>query len=495
MPNHPYIKKVMEIYETYCSTDITEYPDNPDVITNKFNKKELNKLKKEFIKINELIENDIPSLSSILSLEIDDYIKKEIVEKFILFIQTDKNSYEFFEIRDSINKDINKYNVSNNVKQDEEEILGILKMPSKKRKINSESSILRDKIKSLDTSEGNKDIIMKKLDKFEDMSKTDSEYHKLKEYMDKVSNIPFNKYADTNVTHESLKEAKNLLDKHVMFNYEAKDEIMNFLINNSNHCISLYGLPGTSKSTLIQKGLSEALKRPMRVISLGGKKDAAYLTGHSYTYEGAVCGRIIDILIETKVMNPIIYFDELDKITGKAINGVLTHLIDPSQNFDFHDNYFSGLSFDLSRVLFVFSYNDKSELDLVVSDRIKHIEVKTLDTKQKTEVLKTIIVPKSLKQYFGSDNVNIIFEDECLNYLARQYEGEGMRGLIKDIDHIISRIKILYFLRNSNDKEIVKLKYNTLKLDFDNNIIINSDIIKKYFELNDKQKTYNSMYL
>ena len=91
-----------------------------------------------------------------------------------------------------------------------------------------------------------------------------------------------------------------------------------------------------------------------------------YFGGHSYTYEGSTWGKIVEILVKSKCMNPIIYFDELDKVSdtpkGEEIIGILTHLTDTTQNSKFHDKYFSELDFDLSRCMFIFSYNDESKI-------------------------------------------------------------------------------------------------------------------------------------
>ena len=101
---------------------------------------------------------------------------------------------------------------------------------------------------------------------------------------------------------------------------------------------------GNGKTTLVKEGIAKALNRPFAFIALGGASDSAYFDGHCYTYEGSQPGRIINILQECKCMNPIIYFDELDKISdtpkGEEITNFLCHLIDYSQNNCFHDKYF-----------------------------------------------------------------------------------------------------------------------------------------------------------
>ena len=112
--------------------------------------------------------------------------------------------------------------------------------------------------------------------------------------------------------------------------------------------LALQGPMGNGKTTLVKEGIAKAINRPFAFIALGGASDSAFFDGHSYTYEGSHWGRIIDILIESKCMNPVIYFDELDKVSethkGDEIIHLLTHLTDPSQNSLFQDNYFPGSS-------------------------------------------------------------------------------------------------------------------------------------------------------
>ena len=118
------------------------------------------------------------------------------------------------------------------------------------------------------------------------------------------------------------------------------------------------------KTSLAKKGIANCLKdengvsRPFAFIAIGGSSNGSTLDGHNYTYVGSTWGRIADILMENKCMNPIIFIDELDKVSktehGREIIGILTHLIDPTQNDVFEDKYFAGINLDLSKALFIF---------------------------------------------------------------------------------------------------------------------------------------------
>ena len=129
--------------------------------------------------------------------------------------------------------------------------------------------------------------------------------------------------------------------------------------NSGGNVLAIQGPMGNGKTTtLIKEGISKSLNRPFAFIALGGASDSSFFDGHCYTYEGARWGRIVDILHKCKCMNPIICFDELDKVSdtskGDEIINMLIHMTDSSQNKEFHDNYFPGVDIDLSKVLFFF---------------------------------------------------------------------------------------------------------------------------------------------
>ena len=119
------------------------------------------------------------------------------------------------------------------------------------------------------------------------------------------------------------------------------------------------GPMGNGKTTLVKEGIAKMINRPFEFISLGGATDSCYLDGHSYTYEGSIPGKIVDIVKKAKCMNPVIYFDELDKVSetpkGEEIINLLIHLTDFSQNDHFIDKYYNNIPIDLSKALFIFS--------------------------------------------------------------------------------------------------------------------------------------------
>ena len=205
-----------------------------------------------------------------------------------------------------------------------------------------------------------------------------------------------------------MENAKNTLDKAVYGLNDAKMQIMQMmgqLITNPSSigtAIAIQGPMGTGKTTLVKEGISKILNRPFAFIALGGATDSSFLEGHSYTYEGSTWGKIVQILVDSKCMNPVIYFDELDKISdtpkGEEIAGILTHLTDTSQNTQFHDKYFAEIDFDLSKCLFIFSYNDESKINPILRDRMYRIHTKGYDKKQKTIIANDYLLPTIREQ-------------------------------------------------------------------------------------------------
>lgn len=218
-------------------------------------------------------------------------------------------------------------------------------------------------------------------------------------------------------------------------------------------------------NTALVKSISEALDRPYRTINLGGESDSSLLTGHGFTYVGSCPGRIIEILRETKCTNPIILFDELDKVSethhGKEIIGNLIHLTDTTSNNKYnYDKYFAGLEFDLSNVLFIFTYNDPNKVDKILADRLFKIKIENYTFEEKLEITKTHIIKTVLDQYkFKYDE--IVFEQDTIYYIVESSKSDqGMRDIKRKFEIIISRINTL--LLTDPTENIVRLKYKSL---------------------------------
>ena len=186
----------------------------------------------------------------------------------------------------------------------------------------------------------------------------------------------------------------------------------------------------------------------------------------------------MDILIQTKVSNPVIFFDELDKVSqsekGNEIIGILTHLTDTTQNTQFHDKYVSELEFDLSKCLFVFSYNDEQLVNPILKDRMFTIDIKGYDTDDKIVIARDYLIPEISKEYRMPD---ISWKVDIISYVIERTESElGVRNLKRSLETIYSKLNLERIL----EKNV--------------SVTLTPDKIDEWFPKL-KTESYSSMYL
>lgn len=253
-----------------------------------------------------------------------------------------------------------------------------------------------------------------------------------------------------------MKTMNEILDTSVYGHIKAKRQIERIIgqwINGdiTGYCFGFEGPPGVGKTSLAKKGISCCLKdddgiaRPFAFIAMGGSTNSSTLDGHNYTYVGSTWGRIVDILMDTKIMNPIIFIDELDKVSktenGKEIIGILTHLIDQTQNDSFQDKYFNGINLNLSKALFIFSYNDAELIDKILLDRIHRIKFDHLTNHDKLVISRNFILPEIYKKMGLTDMIEI--SDDTIEYIIENYTAEpGVRKLKELMFEIVGEINL-----------------------------------------------------
>jgi ATP-dependent Lon protease len=151
-------------------------------------------------------------------------------------------------------------------------------------------------------------------------------------------------------------------------------------------------------------------------------------------------------------MNPVIYFDELDKISdtprGEEIAGILTHLTDTSQNSEFHDKYFAEINFDLSKCLFIFSYNDESKVNPILKDRMYRIKTKGYSGKEKTAIANNYLLPKIREQVKFNDG-DIIIPDNILSYINDTHcnKEDGVRNMKRCLEIIHTKLNLYRLMK------------------------------------------------
>ena len=368
-----------------------------------------------------------------------------------------------------------KVSVNQKYTNDEQKYLNNLNSADKNVLINLDNSIcsiqndsvpLRFKILKSNIDNRIKYILLTKLEQFQQMNEDHGEYFKLKHWIHSISLIPFNQYVSLPITFNSslsdiqqfMRQTKDILDQTVYGHNNTKQQFLRIIaqwISNPSshgHCIGIQGAPGTGKTSFVKEGISKALGLPFGFISLGGSSDGSFLEGHSIAYEGSTYGKIVEILMKTQCMNPIIFFDELDKVSitkkGEEIIGILTHLTDNSQNNSFTDKYFSEIDLDVSRALFIFSYNDESKINPILKDRLITLHVNGYTDEEKINIAYHSLIPKILCSYgFHKDSIRFSNEIilEMINLIPKE---EGIRNLKRAIECIISWLNMSKYMSN-----------------------------------------------
>jgi ATP-dependent Lon protease len=331
------------------------------------------------------------------------------------------------------------------------------------------------KILELPIPDYNKAQIIKKINALDDMPADAGESYKLKNWIEGFLRVPFGKITPLPVKYLDgrdkcttfMTNAKKTMDLSIYGMQSAKLQIMQtiaqLIVNPDSvgNVIALKGPMGVGKTSFAKHAIAKVLNRPFEFFSLGGASDIANFVGHSYTYEGSMWGRIVDSLMHAGSMNPVFYFDEVDKISntphGEEIISMLIHLTDRSQNNQFHDRYFSGVEFDVSQCLFVFSLNDIEKVHPILRDRMTIINCDGYNEKDKKEILKDYVWPQLLDRLrFDPSQVSIT--DDGMKFLISEYshDEKGVRTLIRTVETMMTRLNML---RIANDESMQEYKF------------------------------------
>lgn len=377
----------------------------------------------------------------------------ENVRRFVKLVQTDVEPTE-----EDIDRDIAYFKALTPKAQDRL----LTKLHNKVEP--SEATVpLKFQIISKDVPADVERVAIAKYNALQNIDPSTTEYYKASQWIHGYTQLPIGTYKNLPVSMEDGNEAcqkfvcsvREHMDKAIYGHEEAKLQILQFVsswIANpsaAGNVVSIHGPPGVGKTTLIKDGVAKALDRPFHFITLGGATDASFLDGHSYTYEGSTWGRIADILMKSKCMNPIIYFDELDKVSetpkGEEINNLLIHLTDGSQNDRFQDKYFTGIDLDLSRCLFIFSHNNHEKVNPILRDRMYNIQVSGFNLKEKLVITDQYLINSALQDVKLFEKVAI--SKDVIPYIIEHYTGDekGVRELKRAIQTVVSKLNMLRF--------------------------------------------------
>ena len=308
--------------------------------------------------------------------------------------------------------------------------------------IEQEIQEIREKAESKKWSKDIQKHFNKELDKLSRMNAQAAEHSVQYNYVQTLLELPWEEYSEDNF---DLEHAQQILDEDHYGLEKVKDRIIEHLAvlklkgDFKSPILCLYGPPGVGKTSL-GKSIARALNRKYCRMSLGGLHDESEIRGHRKTYIGAMPGRIIQNFKKVQTSNPVFVLDEIDKV-GKDFRGdpesALLEVLDPEQNNSFYDNYLE-LDYDLSKVMFIATANNVSNISSALRDRMELIDVSGYIIEEKVEIARRHLIPKQLENHGLQAENTLVFPEKVIEYIVSNYTREsGVRTLDKKIASIL----------------------------------------------------------
>lgn len=324
--------------------------------------------------------------------------------------------------------------------------------------------ILREKAAKKKMPQDVKEKFDKDIERLNKIPPMSPEYTVLYNYIEWLSEIP---WGITTRDNKNIDKAEDILEKEHYGLKEAKERILDFIAirqlspRSKGPIICLVGPPGTGKTSLA-RSVAHALNRKFVRFSLGGVRDEAEIRGHRRTYVGAMPGKLVQMMKKAGSMNPVVLFDEIDKMSTDFRgdpSSALLEVLDPEQNNTFNDHYIN-MDFDLSRVFFITTANSLYKIPSPLRDRMEVIEIPGYTELEKREIAKKFLIPKQIKEN-GLGKLTISFTDEAILDIIRYYTKEaGVRNLERNIGKIIRKVA-----REKVKNRIEKFKIEAKKIE------------------------------
>jgi Lon-like ATP-dependent protease len=456
-------------------------------------------------KVKDEIARTEPSVQNLLLTPMRLEDRAKLCQYYEIYRSQLPNTNEWLESRNRYNDMFKEYTVGYQQarKYSEEELVRMKTEEEKFTGFDAQLS-LKYKILNLETSQENKQVIYRRYEEFLSLSTLDDEYGKLKNWLTWATDYPHDKKRVTKIDNitEFIKYAKKKLDDELYGMANVKEQILIYLtaklknpsMIHSN--LALLGEPGVGK-TKIARLLAEIMDCGFSQISFGGVDKADFLKGHEYTYIGSQPGEMVKCMKRMGHKNGVVFFDEFDKIAENSeIRSALLHMVDPSQNCDYHDNFLGAeLKLDLSHIWYVASMNSIPK-DEALADRWWIIHVEGYTNKDKVEILENYILPKALKNC-GMTSESIVFYPGTATYLINKIcipSDKGVRTLEKFCKDIVNKVNFLLTHQDEEGKVPFKISFQfDYKLTAP--ITLTNKFLDSIIESQDLKSMINSMYI
>ena len=425
---YAYERTLKMLFEEYSSL----VPKIPDELTGLVNGEHDLKKLFELIIFNVFLKTD--NKQTLLETNGLEKRIKKLIEMLTEEIKVLRFEAEISEqIRDSIDSNQREYILR-------EQMKALSKQLGGSDEYDDEAYDYTEKIQALGFPEDTEEKLLREVNKMMKVSPSSQEYGLIKTYLDSILEMPWNVYTEDTI---NIEKAEKQLEKDHYGLKKVKERILEIIsVRKLNpevksQIICLVGPPGVGK-TSVGKSIAAALGRNYARVSLGGVRDEAEIRGHRKTYVGAMPGRIVNAIKQAKCMNPVILFDEIDKM-GSDYKGdpssAMLEVLDPEQNSTFTDHYFE-IPLDLSDVLFITTANTTETIPAPLLDRMEVIELSSYTREEKFHIAKKHLLPKQLKKH-GETRKTLKINDKALYAIIDSYTKEaGVRGLEKKIASI-----------------------------------------------------------